>query len=67
MELEGEGEANDACPGDADVGIRRVSHALSLVRLWRGYSLGVGVCRVVGSRRYGCARGAEGVKPKSEL
>ena len=34
MEFEGEGEANDACPRDADVGIRkpRVLHGISLER-----------------------------------
>ena len=49
MEFEGEGETNDAGPGDADVKIRkgRVVHRISLVRLRRGYSLGIPVCRLV--------------------
>jgi hypothetical protein len=63
MEFEGEGEANDAGPGDADVRIRkdRVVHGISLVRLRRGYSLGVPVCRLaVGDRERGCAGTKDG-------
>ena len=53
MEFEGEGEADDAGPGDADVMIRkgRGVHRISLVRLRRGYSLGVPVCGPVSDRR----------------
>ena len=67
MEFEGEREAHDAGTGDADVMIRkdRVVHGISLVRLRRGYSLGVPVCRLaVGDREH---RGSEGLrcKPRS--
>jgi hypothetical protein len=50
VEFESEGEADDAGPGDANVGIRRgVMHGISLVGLRKGYSLGVLVsrCRAV--------------------
>src|SRR5215469_4437228 len=69
MEFEGKGEADDACPGNADVIIRRrrVVHGISLVLLRRGYSLGVGVCRAVlvaGNRLHGSA-GAKGRNNKT--
>ncbi len=44
VKFEGEGEADDACAGDADVGMRRggVAHGISLVGR-RSYSLGLSV------------------------
>ena len=48
MKFEGEGEANDAGSSDADVGL---VHGISLVRSWRGYSLGVPVCSRRSDRR----------------
>jgi hypothetical protein len=80
MEFEGEGEANDAGPGDADVRIRkdRVMHGISLVRLRRGYSLGVPVCGLAagesgawlcGTKDGSCGPGAveqeQGCKPRT--
>jgi hypothetical protein len=56
VEFESEGEADDAGPGDANVGIRRgVMHGISLVGLRKGYSLGVLVrgCRTVCDRQDG--------------
>src|SRR5258708_33597776 len=52
MEFEGEGEADDPGPSDADVMIRkaRVVHGIRLVCLRRGYSLVVPVCRRRNSR-----------------
>ena len=53
VEFESEREADDAGPGDANVGIRRgVMHGISLVGLRKGYSLGVLVsrCRAVCDR-----------------
>ena len=54
VEFEGEREADDAGPGDANVGIRGgVMHGISLVGLRKGYSLGVLVsrCRAVCDRQ----------------
>jgi hypothetical protein len=42
VEFEGEGEADDASSGDAEV---RVMHGISLVGRGRGYSLDVSVLR----------------------
>jgi chromosome segregation ATPase len=52
MELKGEREADDTGSSDADVWDADVwvVHGLSLVRLRRGYSFGVRVCRLLGCR-----------------